>query len=402
MRKFEEIAPMKKAVMYGAGNIGRGFIGQLFSQSGYEVVFLDIDDETITRLNRDGSYPLRFVTGDACSEIIVSNVRGVNVKQQDEAVAEIACADFMATAVGAGVLPYIAPVIAKGLAMRWEAGNIRPLNILICENLMDAHTVLRKLLLEQLDTALYPVFDQRVGLVEASIGRMVPTATAAMREGNPTRVWAEPFDELPVDKEGFRGDIPVMAGMKPFSPFSFYIERKLYMHNMSHAVVAYLGNRRGYAAIWQAVRDREISTAAMAALEEAGRALGLKYKVGYEGLMEFAKDLMRRFDNQMLGDTVARVGRDPIRKLAADDRLTGAARLCLSQGVQPINICKGISAALGFHTADDPATQEMRCLIASSGPEAALIRYAGIDKGDPLFSLILSSYRSLHGENACT
>ena len=145
----QRIDDKKKAVIYGAGNIGRGFIGQLFSLSGYEVVFLDINAAVIDRLNVDRSYPLRLVSAGESRETIIENVRGVDSSNIGAAAVEIATADIMATAVGAGVLPRIAPVIAKGLEVRWQQGNAAPLNILICENLPNAHKVLESLLLEK-------------------------------------------------------------------------------------------------------------------------------------------------------------------------------------------------------------------------------------------------------------
>jgi len=42
----------KKMIQFGAGNIGRSFIGQLFSRSGYEVVFVDINKELIKEVNK--------------------------------------------------------------------------------------------------------------------------------------------------------------------------------------------------------------------------------------------------------------------------------------------------------------------------------------------------------------
>lgn len=382
---------MLHAVMYGAGNIGRGFIGQLLSQSGYEVVFLDINKPVIDRLNLDKGYPLRFVSKDTASEIFIPNVRGVSSQNQAAAAVEIAAADLMATAVGANILPYIAPVIAQGLVLRWQTGNQNPLNILICENLMDAQTVLKQLILEHMDSKYQPVFDERVGLVEASIGRMVPVATEIMQEGNPTRVWAEPYDELPVDREGFRGKIPNITGMKPYTPFRFYIERKLYLHNMTHAVLAYLGNRLGFEFIWQAVRSPDVANTAFSALSEAAQALSLRYNIPLSELMTFGQDLMERFDNRLLGDTTVRVCRDPIRKLAPNDRLIGAARLCLAQNIQPLHICQGIAAALRFQSDDDPAARELHAFLEASGPEAALVRYASLSKDDPLLSIVLSN-----------
>lgn len=386
---------MKKAVMYGAGNIGRGFIGQLFSLSGYEVVFLDINDEIIGALNRDRSYPLRLVDAAGSRETIVEHVRGVISMDADAAAAEIASADIMATAVGANILKRIAPVIAQGLTLRWQAGNETPLNIIICENLMDAHKVLEGLLLSSIDAASHPQFFKLVGLVEASVGRMVPVATGAMQQGNPARVWAEPYAELPVDLEGFKGELPEIVGLKPFAPFRFYIERKLYMHNMSHAALAYLGFLAGHETIWQAVRDPALSATARAALAESAAALSRRHGVPIAELEAFSDDLMRRFDNPELGDTVARVGRDPVRKLAPEDRLSGAAAACVEQGVMPEHISAAIAAALLFSADGDSAAAEVRRCVAENGPETALSRYCGIGSGNSLLPVILRNFNEL-------
>lgn len=386
---------MKKAVMYGAGNIGRGFIGQLLSQSDYEVVFLDINAVVIDRLNQDGCYPLRLVSAGKATETTVENVRGVNSMNAAAAAAEIATADLLATAVGANILPRIAPVIAEGLRQRWQAGNTTPLNIIICENLMDAHKVLEQLLLKNLEEGFHPALQQRVGFVEASIGRMVPVTTEAMQEGNPTRVWAEPYAELPVDREGFRGELPAIVGLKPFAPFRFFIERKLYMHNMSHAILAYLGHLADYEFVWEAVRDRHIAAVARAALAESAEALSKKHGVPPDELAAFCDDLMVRFDNTLLGDTVARVGRDPVRKLAFEDRLAGAAFTCLDQGILPEHICRGIAAALLFTAEGDRAADEVQACVRDFGPEAALAKYCGIGASSPLLPIILKNYNEL-------
>ena len=46
--------------MYGGGNIGRGFIGMLFSMSGYEVTFIDVAEPVIEGLNREKKYSTGF------------------------------------------------------------------------------------------------------------------------------------------------------------------------------------------------------------------------------------------------------------------------------------------------------------------------------------------------------
>ena len=362
------------------------------SLSGYEVVFLDISEAVIDRLNTDSSYPLRLVSAGESRETVVENVRGVNSGDMEAAAAEIATADIMATAVGANILPRIAPVIARGLELRWQGGNATALNIVICENLLNAHKVLEALLLDRLDGRLHGLFHERIGLVEASIGRMVPVATEAMQEGNPLRVWAEPYAELPVDFEGFKAPLPEIFGMKAFSPFEFYIERKLYMHNMSHAILAYLGKLAGYQYIWQAVRDKGIAGIARNALVESAEALSRKHAVALGELEAFAEDLMTRFDNPLLGDTVVRVGRDPVRKLAPGDRLAGAAVLCVSQGIVPEHICAGIAAALLFWDDTDSASLQIQRSIQETGLRQTLEAFCKINADSPLYPLIVGHY----------
>jgi len=124
----------KKAIMYGAGNIGRGFIGQLFSKSGYEVCFIDVNETVVDELSRRGEYPVRVLfTDKKYKDEIVQNVRAINGRDTEAVVEEITKTDIMATAVGVNVLPYISDLLAAGLSRRFESDG-KPLDIIICEN----------------------------------------------------------------------------------------------------------------------------------------------------------------------------------------------------------------------------------------------------------------------------
>ena len=211
-----------KAVMYGGGNIGRGFIGMLFSTSGYEVTFIDIMRPVVDTLNRDRCYPVRVISNEGFRDITVQNVSAVDGNDTAAAAEAIAQADIMATAVGVNVLKFIIPNLLAGLRLRRER-NCPPFNIIICENLMDANHILARMLKEHMDPAEQAWFDENIGLVEASIGRMVPVQTEQMKDGNPLRVCVESYGFLPVDKDAFRGNIPEIENMVPFSPFVFYL-----------------------------------------------------------------------------------------------------------------------------------------------------------------------------------
>ena len=380
----------KTAVMYGAGNIGRGFIGQLLSDSGYEVVFVDVDDALVERLNAERSYPIRIVSSAGAQEVRVPNVRAVHGRDAERVAAEIAQAEIMATAVGVNALKQIASPIALGLGRRWAEGNSRPLNILICENLIDANRFLAGLVSEALKEGDRARLLERVGFVEASIGRMVPVMSPEMQEGDPLRIWVEEYAELPVDRDGFRGEIPAVRNMVPSSPFALYIERKLFIHNLGHALCAYLGQRRGYRFVWEAVGDSEIRGTCRAAMLESARALATKHHADLGWLEAHVEDLLSRFGNRGLSDTLDRVGRDLSRKLGPKDRLVGALNLCLRQGIEPRSICTGIAAALSFR---DPEAGPVAELLREGGAEAVLERVCGVARGSWAWDRILESYR---------
>jgi hypothetical protein len=106
--------------------------------------------------------------------------------------------------------------------------------------------------------------DRNLGLVEASISRMVPPLTPEQLAEDPLLVRVDPSSELPVDSAAFRGEIPALNGIIPYTPFEFYMMRKLFLNNGSHALCAYLGYERGMEYIWQAIEDPEIRAAARA------------------------------------------------------------------------------------------------------------------------------------------
>jgi len=386
---------MKKAVMYGAGNIGRGFIGQLLSQSGYEVVFIDVNTEILEKLNNDGEYPVRILSGNLSKEITVKNVRGVNGTDIEKVAAEIATADIMATAVGVNVLPRIVKPISEGLKKRWQLGNMQPLNIIICENLMDANHYLSDLIKKELSEDEKSSFENLIGLVEASIGRMVPVMTPEMQEGNILRICVEEYSQLPVDKEAFKGEIPIIKNLLPYSPFSFYIQRKLFIHNMGHALTAYLGKQKGYTYIWEAIKDPYIKLAVFRTMQDVAIAMSKEHGIDLVVLLEHVDDLIYRFGNKQLGDTVNRVGNDTKRKLLPKDRLIGAANLCMKYSINPAGICLGIAAAIIFDKDPGSGLAGVWKIIDEKGYEGVLEGICGLEKGGLVWEIVMEYSKRL-------
>lgn len=372
-----------KAVMYGGGNIGRGFIGALLANSGYEVAFVDVVDDVINTLNREHTYPIRIIKGDSHEDIDVTNVSAVDGKDPVAVAEAIAGADIMATAVGVNVLKFIIPNIVEGLRLRKER-NLPPFNIIICENLNDANKIIEGMIKERLNDEEIAWFDENIGLVEAAIGRTVPVQTEEMKDGNPLRVCVESYGYLPVDKDAFKGEIPEIKNMVPFAPFDFFIKRKLFLHNMGHAITAYLGDLLGIEYIYEAIDNDDVYIIVKGAMEESARALSKKYDVPLEDIMLHRINLLDRFTNAALRDTCNRVGREPARKLSPKDRLIGSSSLAFEMGVTPAYIAIGAAAGL-FRYMNEA---EDKTITASS----VLENVCELDKNSELAELILEMY----------
>lgn len=390
---------VKQAVIFGAGNIGRGFIGQLYSESGYEVTFVDVDERLITALQR-GSYTIQLVTNEGAEEVKVQPVRALHsVRDREAVVRALTQASLAATAVGARILPLIAPLISESVAQRAAAGTTSPLNLIVCENLKDAASTLRAMVEERLSEKDKLYARNHIGFIDTVIGRMVPPPTPEMIQKDPGLIMVEPYRELPVDRGGFVGEIPAISGMEACDNFPAYTARKLYIHNCGHAVLAYLGYLRGHQYGYEALEDPAVYALLETALLESRQGIVAEYGVSDSWLESHVRDLLRRFANRALGDTIFRLGRDPIRKLAPKDRLLGAARLVEKSGVIPTALSWGIAAGYCFDPQDDPVAVDLQRMIRAGGLDAALQEISELQPGEPLSNLVKERYAKLreHG-----
>lgn len=358
----------KTIVQFGAGNIGRGFMGHIFTEAGYEVVFVDVASEMVRLLTERRAYPLRLAGPDRYETLEIGPVRAVDGRRIDEVAGELARCDFACTAVGVTALPHLAPALAAGMLKRE-----RPLDVILCENQLHCSDLLRGYLRRHLSDALL----ERVGLVESVVSRMVPVVPEEVRATDPLLAIAEDYPRLPVDRKAFVGELPPVAALAPVDDFPAYVERKLYVHNLGHAVAAYLGYLCGCRYVHEATALPEIRQTVLGAMAETCEALARKYGQDRAELERHRLDLLRRFDNAALGDTVLRVGKDPVRKLRPEDRLVGAALLCLDWDVEPACVVRGLAAAFRFDPAEDPGAQTVQAVVRGPGLGQALLQFTG-------------------------
>ena len=370
-----------KATIIGAGNIGRGFLGQLLAEAGAAITFVELDEAVVAALNERRGYDIQIVSDT--SEVFHVPIAGAVSSTDHDAVARaIASADVAATAVGAGALPAVAELLARGITERFARPAPTPLNVVVCENVIGSGPYVAALVEERVARALRDRFRAEVGFATSVVSRMVPAPPPERRQADPLWIAVEPYCILPVDAGAFVGERPAVLGFRYVDNIDALEEQKAYTHNAGHSMTAYLGHLHGHEYIWQATGDAGVRRAVEEALDETSRALIARHGFDPAEQQAHVDDLFRRYRNRALGDTVQRVARQPIRKLHADGRLIGSARLVLECGMSPVRVVDGIVAALRYDDPGDAEAVELQETIRAEGVGAALTKFCGLDEDE--------------------
>lgn len=365
----------KTAVHFGAGNIGRGFVAQFLHASGYQVIFADVNDAIIAELQAADSYHVHEV-GEESRSSVVDGYTAINSRTHEaEVVAAIAAADIVTTAVGARILQFIAPVIAKGLDARPKGAP--KVAIIACENAINGTDILAAEVRKHAP-AHNAIF------ANCAIDRIVP------EQGGGLDVTIESFFEWVVDQTPFlstgSGETPDIFGVTWVDDLEPFIERKLFTVNTAHAAAAYHGIDRGWVSIREALATAELQAEVRAVLEETKALLVAKHGFAPEEQQAYIEKTLTRISNPHLPDTCERVGRNPLRKLSRNERFIGPAAQLAERGLPAWNLLNAVGAALRFDVPEDTESAELQKLLASGATAGEIaVEITGLNTDHPLF-----------------
>lgn len=371
-----------RIVIIGAGRVGLGALGVALAMQGHDVVFAGRREQIVNSINRQG-YDV-VTKGAVECRVEVRGVRAVIMPGEDFARG-VAEADQIYTSVRPDNLPGIANVLAEAILHRIKSEVKRPLDVFCCENLKNAGSQLERLVFANIPFQFAQAAQDWVGFNAAISDRIV--SGQETDESGRLLITADSMGDVLFDTLQIKGDFDVLPPFKGVDNFPASIEEKLYILNCGHAVCAYLGFQKGYKYIHEAMADETISRAVVGAMLEAQRALHCKHgcTLHYGNLIN---DILASFSNAALMDTIARVGRDPVRKLQADDRLIGPAKLAYRYSIEPTYLIQGCAAALGFVNEGDAQSAELQKLIKERGTEHALDFVSQLRPWNPVSKLI--------------
>ena len=376
---------MKTAIHFGAGNIGRGFIGLLLHKAQYHVTFVDVQQNILDAINEHKKYTIEIV-GTNKESIIVDNVSATH-SQDEKLLQQISDAEIITTAVGPNVLKHLAPVIAKAIETSVDSGRDKPLNIIACENAVRASSSLKQDVLSQLTIDL----PNWVGFVDSAVDRIVPPMPESS-DHHILDVRVEEFSEWLVEASGIVGSVPDIDGMDVVENLNAGIERKLFTLNTGHAICAWLGQHNQYGSIRDSILDANIKSHVYGAMVQSGDALIQRHGFDKSAHESYIAKILNRFENPYIDDSVNRVGRQPVRKLSPKERIVSPVETALSYNLPVNELLLGAAAAMKFKSSEDPQSIELLASIKKDGVEATFSRISGLND---LSSQVNTYYQTL-------
>ena len=388
----------KTAVHFGGGNIGRGFVAEKLSMSGYEVDFVDVVDSIIEQLQKNKSFTVTEIGGDGEKVNTITNYRAINSKTHEaDVVKEIENAELVTCAVGPNILKFIAPVIAKGILGR-KAG--KPLAVIACENAIGATDTLAGFIKDEknMPRDKQTDLDKRVRFANCAIDRIVP----GQDPGAGLNVKIEKFFEWVVDQTPFKDlEHPNIDGVKWVDDLTPYIERKLFTVNTGHAAAAYYGHNRGKRTIHEALAEEDIRKIVHEALAETSHLIVNKHGISVEDQKQYVDKIVSRISNPYLEDVVERVGRAPLRKLSRKERFIGPAAELAERGDKVDALLGAVEMAFRFQNVEgDDESAELAKILEEHNAKDVTSKVCGLQSSDKLYNDVVKIVEKVQGSGS--
>lgn len=384
---------MSKAVVFGAGNIGRGFLGILLHQSGYRVTFVDVDARRVEEINKYREYPVFSCSEAGTKEQVVSRVRAIRFDDTNAVAMAVRDADLVLTAVGKRALELAAQPIAEGLTARikYNPDSVTHIAVIACENVRDNTEYLAKFILDSVPDDMKSKVRSAVSFPNCLVDRIVPNVAADL--GHPLAVMVEEYYQIAIDGGQLVGHFPEVKGLEIVPSVSAKLDQKLFTLNMAHGVVGYWGSVRGHQYVHEAVADATVLALVEGSFAEVEEVLvQLHPTITHEAQQKFASDVLKRFRNHYLKDELRRVASAPKRKLAGNERLVKPASLLWEQGKIPAFLSSGIASGLIYRNKNDLQALEIENEIAERGIDVVITEVAGLPRSHPVAHIIRADY----------
>lgn len=383
-----------KAMILGAGRIGRGFVSELLHANGVEITFFDSSSAMVEKLNEKKEYTIHVLG----AEELNTHMEGVQAHLFYDIDAVSECwkeADFLFTACGGKNMGNVGETLAKAFKRLVKDNAVHVSNIVTCENWIDPATDLKKAILDNLNAEEQKLFEEATGVSESVIMCTGTGAPDPDKVTNEMDTWVQNMRYLPIDRDRIRGELPAWEYVEFVADFGDLLKQKIYTNNTSVATVSYLGKLKGLTYVADSANDPEIEPILDQVYEEINYALIHGMGISEESQIKFSKTAKAKYTDRAIVDLVDRIARDPIRKLGPQDRFIGPMKIALAAGIKPKAIALGAAAALYFDNPQDRDALRLKEIRESKGIDYILETISEIDPQGEVALLIKEAIEDL-------
>ena len=297
---------MKKAVVIGAGQTGRGYLVRFLFEKNYDITLIDKNQTLIDYLQEDKAFCIHFYSKDR-TPLYVHGLKAC-LSYSEEAKNAIHDADIIFTSVGEQNLGDVAKQIQEGISGRKDK-----VVMLTAENGINPGRVLRQHLTdlnvkEDFTVSMTAVFCSTVALDKTRLDIL------SMNE------YYFPFDVDAIDTIDFEGAVPIHN-------FEKFLKRKIYTYNCLAGLISYCGYVKDYEVYGDAANDPDIAEMMDILLEDLNPALQDYFEITKEDQEKFAQRAMRKMKDRDILDFNVKNGRAAKRKLGPTERIMSPMKI---------------------------------------------------------------------------
>ncbi len=379
---------MPKALICGAGKIGRGFVAHLLARSNFEIYFLDAVPVLVDQLNAAKRYPVYLAGKDQCD---VVEFKQAFLPQDQELGSVLEEIDVIVSCVGAR---HIQATVESLLPFLQERKSHEPINWFICENATKPAETIKHTLCFQQSQEWQLRVEEEIGLIETQVLRSGMNVDETIAEREPLAVKMQDWWTLPADADAVKGKPPEFIGLELKHNFKNELQRKLYTFNGLNGPIAYMGFVYGHELMDRAANDPALQAFYDAIQDESAYGLVHEHDFDPDEHRAFQALARKKYADPQLADSIIRNAADSARKLGAQERLLGPALLCFKHGREPRAYARAIAAALLFKN-DDDGTNSVQQYLQEQGINETLAQYCGLEPSHPLVKMISDAYTEL-------
>lgn len=378
-----------KNIHFGAGNIGRGFIGQLLHKSGYHITFIDINELIVQNLNERSHYSIKFL--DTQTLETVSNFDALNIiDNQEEIDFAIKQADLITTSIGLNILPSIAKTIANSLKEKYKQQDTKFIDIIACENTPNATAFLEKEIYKHLNELEKQFITQYVGFPNVIVDRNV----LVKKYDDPLYVEVNSHFEWIIEKNKVKSLVNTnIFAAKYTTNLQKYIDRYQWLNRTIQDIICYMAYQENKQSLFDSLQQANIKNHLLNTLTEIKNLLINKYDFTIDNLDKYSNEIINRLENTDTVKDVSRLCQSPINKITYNSILTNILEECQKYNVDYEYIAKTYAYILKYNDERDLQSIQLQTKIANHGLENTIISISQLSNTN-IIQKIVNAYKN--------